>query len=145
VLAGLSVSGFLRPGRELPYLHPADSLATVVERFDEVGYPVLPVVDGEKRLQGVVVLDEVHLAAQAGNSGAWLLAADLMRPTVRPLLADDRLDRAMELFAENDLLALPVVDTLDQRHVMGLVRRLDVARAYLRQLHARPEPPSVTL
>jgi CBS-domain-containing membrane protein len=99
---------------------------------------VLPVVDDSNCLQGVVVLDEVHLATQAGSSGTWLLAADLMRLGVHALTPDDRLDRAMELFAEQDLLAIPVVDDLKKQRVVGLVRRFDVAHAYLRHLHAQP-------
>jgi len=141
VLAGLKVAGFLRVERDFPFLLPGDPLATVLDRFAAAPYPVLPVVDPNKRLQGVVVLDEVHLAARSATAGTWLLAADLMRSTVEPLTPDDRLDRAMELFVENDLLVLPVVDGHDGRQVVGLVRRSDVAQAYLRQLHGRPEGP----
>ncbi len=139
VLAGLKVAGFLKPERDFPFLLPGDPLSTVLDRFAAVPFPVLPVVDPEKRLQGVVVLDEVHLAARSAIAGTWLLAADLMRTTVEPLTPEDRLDRAMELFAENDLLVLPVVNGHDGRQVIGLVRRSDLAQAYLRQLHGRPE------
>jgi CBS domain-containing protein len=47
----------------------------------------------------------------------------------------------MELFAESDLLALPVVDVATRR-VVGVVKRHDVAGDYLRRLH---EPKSVIL
>jgi CBS-domain-containing membrane protein len=97
------------------------------------------VVDEPGCLQGLVVLDEVHLAAQATSSKKWLLAADLMRPGVHPLTPEDHLDRAMELFVEQDVHLLPVVDNLKARHVVGLVWRSDVAQAYLRQLHGRPD------
>ena len=138
VLAGLKVSDFLAQGLRPPTLHLEDSLSVVMDRLTSLGVPVLPVVDKADRLHGVIVLDEVHLAAQAGTAGMWLLAADLMRPTVQPLIPDDRLDRAMELFAEQDLLALPVVDDIKERLVIGLVRRSDVAHAYLRHLHGKP-------
>jgi len=39
------------------------------------------------------------------------------------------------LFVENDLLALPVVDNLEQRTVIGVARRFDIASAYLRHIH----------
>jgi CBS domain-containing protein len=58
-----------------------------------------------------------------------------MRPGVQPLTPEDRLDRAMELFIEQDLLALPVVDDSQERHVVGVVRRSDLAQAYLRKVH----------
>ncbi len=50
-----------------------------------------------------------------------------------PLKPDDRLDRAMELFVENDLLALPVVDGTPEGRIVGIVKRADVSSAYLRQ------------
>jgi CIC family chloride channel protein len=137
VLAGLKVSSFLLPGLEVPALRPDESLAEVIDLLGSSGLPAVPVVDEGRRLQGVVVLDEVHLAAQGAAAGAWLLAADLMRPGVKPLTPEDRLDRAMELFVEQDLLVLPVVDDASERRVIGVVRRSDVAQAYLRKLHGQ--------
>ena len=58
-----------------------------------------------------------------------------MRSDVRPLTPDDTLDRALELFVENDLLALPVVDDLKTRKVVGMVRRFEISSAYLRHIH----------
>jgi CIC family chloride channel protein len=137
VLAGLKVSGFLMPGIKPPQLRLEEPLPAVIDRLSEYGLPVVPVADDAGRLEGVVVLDEVHLAARAEQAGTWLLAADLMRPGVQPLTPEDRLDRAMELFVEQDLLALPVVDDVKQRRVVGVVRRSDLAQAYLRHLHGR--------
>ena len=47
------------------------------------------------------------------------------------------LDRALELFVENDLLALPVVDGPPGR-VVGVVRRSDLVGEYLRRVHGPP-------
>ena len=58
----------------------------------------------------------------------------MARGGIPPLRPDDDLDRALELFAENDLLALPVVDK--DRHVVGVVRRPNVGGEYLRRVHA---------
>jgi chloride channel protein, CIC family len=138
VLTGLTVRQFLTPEVDGSLLHPNDSFATVIERLSESTYPVVPVVDADQRLLGVVILEEVHLASRSPNVQPWVLAADLMRSTVQPLQPDDRLDRAQELFAENDLLALPVVDNLKDRRVLGMVRRIDIAKTYLRRLHGNP-------
>jgi CBS domain-containing protein len=74
------------------------------------------------------------LAAQASHMRSLIMAEDLMRSDVDPLQPEDPLDRAMELFVENDLLALPIVDDLRQRRVIGMVRRFDIARTYLRHV-----------
>jgi chloride channel protein, CIC family len=133
VLSGERIDQFLEDGWTGPVLHPADPLAAAVERFQDPGAMVLPVVDAERRLLGMLSLEELHLATQSANARSLVLTADLMREGITPLRPGDRLDRALELFVEHDLLALPVVD--DMQHVIGLVRRYDVASAYLRHVH----------
>ncbi len=138
VLAKVYVSQFLAMGRDVPVLHPDDSLSEVIDRLSDSSYPVLPVVDEENCLLGVVNLEEVHLASLSPALQPLVLATDLMRVDVRPLTPDDPLDRALELFVENDLLTLPIVDDLKQRRVLGVARRFDVCSAYLRHVHGQP-------
>jgi len=134
VLTGLRVSQFLTPQQQIPALHPGDQLKQVLDRLSSTSYLALPVTDSEGRLLGVVSLEEVHLAAQFPNASSLLLAADLMRSDVVPLHAGDPLDRALELFVDNDLMALPVVDDTDQK-VVGIVKRFDISSTYLRHVH----------
>ncbi len=96
-------------------------------------------VDGNNRLLGVVTLDEVYLASQAPSLQPLVLAEDLMRSDVQPLTPDDTLDRALELFVENDLLTLPVVTNLIERQVIGMVSRFDISSTYLRHVHGPAE------
>ena len=63
-----------------------------------------------------------------------------MQSDVRPLTPDDTLDRALELFVENDLLTLPVVNDLDGRQVIGMVRRFDISSAYMRRIQGPVSP-----
>ncbi len=142
VLAGLQVRLFLDPQWDGPALHPEDPVAGVIDRFEDADLDVLPVTDAENRYLGVVSLEEIFLATQSTHAQGLLLTADLMRTGVTPLGPDDGLDRAMELFAESDLLALPVVDDAQGKRVVGVVKRHDVAGDYLRRLH---EPKSVIL
>jgi chloride channel protein, CIC family len=142
VLAGLRVSQFLKPGVEVPALRPGDRLPEVIARLSNSPYLALPVTDANGRLLGVVSLEEVHLAAQSPHLGALVVAADLMRKAA-PLRPDDRLDRAQELFVENDLLALPVVDGSPEQRVIGIVKRSDVASTYLRHVHGIPTDQAV--
>ncbi len=141
VLAGLQVRLFLDPNWEGPVLHPQEPVAGVIDRFEDADLDILPVVDADRRYLGVVSLEEIFVATQSTHAQPLLLTADLMRTDVKPLRPDDGLDRAMELFAESDLLALPVVEEANKR-VVGVVKRHDVAGDYLRRLH---EPKSVIL
>ncbi|NLF73381.1 MAG: chloride channel protein [Candidatus Anammoximicrobium sp.] len=138
VLAGQFVRQFLKPYKEVPALRPADPLQTVLSQLDLTGHTVLPVVDEERRLLGIVNLEEVHLAARSQHAQVMLLAADLMRDDVQPLQPDYGLDRALELFVQNNLQALPVVHDAADRRVVGIVRRSDISTAYVRRMHGEP-------
>jgi len=135
VLAEVRVKEFRSPSRTTTVLHAGDTLDTVLDRLETAPHGVLPVVDAQQRLLGVVDLEEVHLASTEPALKPLILAEDLMRAGIRPLTPNDTLDRAMELFVENDLLALPIVEDLKQRVVVGTIRRQDIASAYLRRLH----------
>jgi CIC family chloride channel protein len=132
VLAGLRVGPFVTALAEVHLLRPGDPAAEVVERVSGSPYQAVTVVDEQGRYLGVVSLEEVVVAARSPELRALLVAADLMRSNVTPLSAGQRLDEAMELFVESDLLALPVVD--GEGCVQGVVKRADVAGAYLRQI-----------
>jgi CIC family chloride channel protein len=132
VLTGLRVGQFLTPMQEVPALHPGDRLTEVLARLSGTSFHALPVTDAAGRLLGVVSLEEVYLATQSPNLAALVVAADLMRGDVTPLQPEDPLDRALELFVESDLLALPVVDGLAEPVVTGIVKRADISSTYLR-------------
>ena len=97
--------------------------------------PASFVVDAQSRLLDVVNLEEAHVASVEPALKSLVCAEDLMRTDIRPLTPNDTLDRALELFVENDLLALPIVNDLKQRVVIGMVQRHEIAGAYLRCVH----------
>jgi CIC family chloride channel protein len=135
VLTGLTVGQFLTAQRPVPVLHPGDRLEAVIERLGNTPYTALPVTDEHGHLLGVVSLDQVHLASRLPDLHRIVLAADLMRVDVVPLHPGDRLDRALELFVENNLLELPVVDDSPRQRVIGIVTRSAVSSTYLRHVH----------
>jgi CIC family chloride channel protein len=137
VLAGLQVRSFITPLAELPMVRPGDKATEVIEKVSQTAFHALPVVGADGKLVGVVALEEVLLASQSPQLRELALAADIMRPDVTPLRPDHRLDDAMELFVDANLLALPVVG--DDGKVIGVIKRSDVAALYLRQLQGPRE------
>jgi CIC family chloride channel protein len=133
LVSGSRVAKFVKTNSPVHMLGVRDSLPTIIERFGNSRFGVLPVVDGEQRLLGIVNLEDVLLGTQA--DAQLIVAADLMRTDVAPLLADDPLDVAQERFVESDVLALPVVRAAADLRVLGMVKRFDVASAYLRSIH----------
>lgn len=136
-LAGVTVARFLTT-TDKRVLRAGDPLDDVLNEFDSAANSVMPVVDEQNRLIGIVDLEEVYLVSHTPELLPLVVAADLMRSDVKPLVPDDSLERAYELFVENELQALPVVVDRKEKRVLGLVRRSDVASAYLRLLYGRP-------
>jgi hypothetical protein len=48
------------------------------------------------------------------------------------------------LFVENNVLSLPVVDSLGTNHVLGIVKWADVAGTYLRYVHGVTTPEELS-
>ncbi len=137
VLADVRVRRFVKHDSAPQAAGPGDSLRRVVQLLADTRFPTLPVVDDKGKLLGVIDLEHLHAATQAPDATALIVAADLMLADVVPLTLDDTLDRAQELFVENDLLALPVVDDLVHRQVVAMVRRYEIASVYLEHVHGR--------
>jgi len=135
VLAGLQVKGFLKSPQHVPTVGPEARFAEVVDRLSKSGYQGLPVVEQDGRYAGMVSLEEVLLASRMPLVDSAIIAEDLMRGDIPPLRPEDRLDRAVELFAMSDRLILPVVDGTPAQRFIGIVRRADISRAYLQRVH----------
>jgi CIC family chloride channel protein len=133
VLAGLNIGQFMTTQQAVPALQAGDTLPTLIEQLSDSPYHSLPVLDAQRHLLGMVSLKEVHLVSQSPYVNSLVLAADLMRTDVVPLTPADRLDHALELFVENNLLELPVVDSNSK--VLGIVRRAEISGIYLRHVH----------
>lgn len=133
-LAGVQVSQLVEQQSASATVLPGARMSEIVARFEQAGESIVPVVDQSGSLVGIIEMEEMYLAAQASGASAAIVAEDLMRSTVAPLISADSLERASELFVENNLPALPVVDSLHDKHFIGIVRRNTVARAYLQRL-----------
>jgi chloride channel protein, CIC family len=133
-LAGRCVAQVLSLAPAVEPLRPNESLQAVIERFSASPELILPVVGKDGKLEGIVNLHELYWSANRRDALPWLLAADLMHDGVKPLTPEDSLERAIELFAELDLPALPVVRTQDGQEYLAMVGRSDIAKLYLRSV-----------
>ncbi len=143
-LAGVTVARFMTD-RGYQVLKTGDTLAAVMSRFDEGTIAVMPVVDDEERLAGIVDLEEVYLASHATALQGLVLAADLMRTEITPVTREDSLEDAYGTFVETEVQTLPVVDNQQERRVVGVIHRADVASAYLRLLYGPAGTPASKL
>jgi CIC family chloride channel protein len=134
----------VHPRSDVPCLRLGDSLTAIIERFNRSRYAALPVTDAEGRLLGIVNFEDVLVASDAATHPI-VIAADLMRADITPVLRADSLLAAQEAFIESDVMALPVIDNAENRRVIALLKRFDVASAYLRMAQGSPNTEEDTV
>jgi chloride channel protein, CIC family len=104
------------------------SLAEAAEQLSQDGDRALVVLDEARRLDGIATLQDVEAALLDNNPGLTL-AEVATRPVVTAY-ADESLSQAVHKMGVRDLGQVPVVARRDSHQVIGLLRRVDVVRAY---------------
>jgi CBS-domain-containing membrane protein len=121
----------------------------IVGLMQKHGVSALPVVDGDRRIVGIVseadlLLKEEHTTEGASRErlmdfrwrkserakAAGTFAAQLMSRNVVTIEPEERLAKAARLIHDEKVKRLPVIDTDDR--VIGIVSRADLLRVFLR-------------
>jgi CIC family chloride channel protein len=120
-------------------------LADALIRTRHHGFPVL---DRHQHLLGIVTYDDLKRAT-ADASSSNLTVADIIPPDAVSVNPQDPLSKALLMMSGRELGRLPVVDPENPSHLVGLLRREDIVRAYrhglLRKLESQHERDSLSL
>ncbi len=116
-----------------------ESALAAHERMIRHGIRHLPIVDGERRVVGVLAVDDLRAALPVGANlkapitegardvaASWTVA-DLMTHAPDTLGPDDTLQRAAECMADHRIGCLPIVDGAGR--LAGILSETDVLRA----------------
>jgi CIC family chloride channel protein len=136
VLQGVYVRDVLPEGREFSMFStttPAHSMLSTLAESEQ--QDVFPVVDGERRLLGLVTAGALKVMAVESDGMKWMIATDLMQPPVSVTLDCD-LKTVSSRLVSNGLRALPVID--DANRVVSLLDEMDIAH-----WHRSVQPASV--
>jgi CIC family chloride channel protein len=121
--------------RRAPVLREEATLAEMLAALRQGRQTDLPVVDGERRLLGIVsAFDLRELLSQEASLAQLIVAGDVVRETDDLLTPDDSLLTALRRFGARDVAALTVVDTRRSRRVLGVLTRADLFATYERGL-----------
>ncbi len=118
----------MSPPETVPVHMPATLLANEFLRTGRHGFPVL---NEDGSLFGVVSLED-YRRATTGNKGAPdnLTVLDIATRNPVTVYPDETVGRALQRMAPRDISRLPVVARDNPKHLVGLVRRNDIVRAY---------------
>ncbi|MEW6432246.1 MAG: chloride channel protein [Myxococcota bacterium] len=136
-LEAVPVARLLKPHEGLRTVQLATTAAEVTKvAAAQPPQEMVPVLDDDGRLRGVITRDEVKMVAGEAELQLLVNAADLMRP-VKTARREDDLRVALEAMIANGVRQLPVLD--DDGRMVGLLEESDVVKAYLRG--QRPTAP----
>ncbi len=128
LMSTILVSEAMTPLEEIATVDPSTPLMELARIFDETHHHGTVVVDEGLHLQGVVSLTDLEQAqTQQLMTGT---VADIQSRNVRTVFPDQTLKDALEHSGALDVGRIPVVDRARPRHVVGLLRRGDIVRAY---------------
>lgn len=136
VLEGLKVREVYRPGRHVSMVREDMPLPEVLELVANSSESYFPVVDKEQRLVGLFSLHDIRSTLVGDGASALIVASDLAAIDVPTVTPEDNLLKALRLFTQKGIEALPVVDPDDRTRIICMLRREEVIAAYDRQMAA---------
>lgn len=99
----------------------ATPLEVVVKNFAEQDFFVYPVVSDEGRIIGVLTFDMLKELLTDRDSWQWLVVGDVMQPVRHRLSSDMNLAEALEEMQNNQVEALPVVESDECEKLLGVL------------------------
>jgi CIC family chloride channel protein len=102
-------------------------------RMAEHGF-YFPVIDETGRMTGIISMQDVKWILHDENQRLEALVGDVCSRKVLVLTPDENLYSAMSLFDLKGIEEIPVVESTDNRWVVGMLRRRDVIARYNREL-----------
>ncbi len=110
-------------------LHESDSLAAAADLFARTRHHGLPVVDGSGGLAGILTVQDLE-QAQAETAGSLRSVGDVCTRDLLVTYPDESVGDALRRISGRDVGRLPVVARDDPRRLLGVLRRMDLVRAY---------------
>lgn len=136
VLEGIRVDEVMET--EMTVLHEADSLAAAAELFARTRHHGLAVVDPAGHLIGVLTVQDLERVQTENDGGAVAVGAACTRDLLLTY-PDESIGAALRRMSLRDVGRLPVVARDSPRHLLGVLRRTDLVRAYDIALTRRAE------
>jgi len=109
----------------------------IAQRFLTLSHNFLPVVDGQRRLLGMVALHDLKEYLHAGQELDSVIASDVMRPLPICLTPNQRLPDVLPILLGSEIQNLPVIDNLIQQRLIGSVARTEALSLLSEAISAR--------
>jgi Kef-type K+ transport system membrane component KefB/CBS domain-containing protein len=116
----------------IPLIYENMSLAQILKTFSETDNLYYPVVDGKKKLLGVITVDNIKNSLMTSGLDSFLLAHDLMEPVIAKASYNLPMVEVQEILSRYNLEYLPVVSAKNE--VLGFLERRQISRKIFTKL-----------
>jgi CIC family chloride channel protein len=115
-------------------------LEEIAERFLTGSNNFLPVVDAEKRLIGVVALQDLKEFLNSANDLHGVIAFDVMRAAPKTLTPGQPLLDALPTVLQSELRNVPVVNNYAENRLVGAVARAELLSIFSEVIAEKSDP-----
>src|SRR5439155_2787615 len=112
----------------------------IAERFLTCSNNYLPVVDGKRRLIGMVSLHDLKEYLTAGEELKSVIAFDVMRPPPPCLTPAQKLPSALATLLASEVRNVPVVNNQQEFRLIGAIARAEALGLLSELISARSAP-----
>ena len=114
--------------KEVRYAHLQTKGDVIASHMIE-GFGAVPVINGGRRLAGIVSEHDLLAAIDDGRELGRITAADIMTGNPYSVRTETTLGTLVHVLRGSDLVRVPVVDADDK--LVGIIARRDLLRTYL--------------
>jgi len=123
--------------RNFPTVPPTMPISELVARLRKTGHHGFPVVDKDGNLCGMVTLSDIEAVMSKGKPEG-ITVGDIASKSVILAYPDQYLHDVLVSFGTRDVGRIPVVDRNNPKHLLGVLRRHDIIRAYTKTVTGKP-------
>jgi CIC family chloride channel protein len=141
ILEEMKVKEHMKPKQSQQIVSEGLKLKDLVKRVATTTHEYFFVVNDEKKLGGMVSLDDIRRVMLEPLADSLIIVKDLAIPVRVKLAAEDTLTYALSLFTSSSLDELPVTEEASGA-LVGIIRKKDLIMAYNEELLKRKKATS---
>jgi CIC family chloride channel protein len=120
--------------RNFETLDPSSHLREILRKIENSRESYFLVVDRSQHLHGVISFQDLRGILTRTDLADLVIAEDIEHTHPLTVYPDDSLAEARKKFALQDLQLLPVVDSHDEKRILGVLRYGDMMNIYNKRL-----------
>lgn len=133
-LEDMHVRDIFNAEADFQYIPEKMTLRRFIPIMTETDQQNFPVVDEDGRLTGIFSIADVRDILVERDLDNLLIIREIANEEVACVTLDEDLASTLRKFAEQEVDKLPVVDAVDTRRILGMIRRRDVISSYYKKI-----------